>query len=343
MDVSREIIAYATEAEWLAARKRDVTSTETAALFGESPYLTEFELFHRKGGTLPTDDFAENERMRWGNRLEAAIAYGIAEDHGLIVEPFKVYMRIPELRLGSSFDFKIVGLAEGFDRDTPAREMFRQHGPGIMEVKNVDGLAFRRNWIDDGGEVEAPLQIEIQVQTQIEVSGLEWSVIAPLVGGNTPRPVIRARDAEMGALIREKVREFWVRRDDGIAPTPEWARDADTIGQLYLNNDGSHLDLSANERVFELCKAYKDAAAIEKAAGEQKKAAKAELLTIIKAAKSVAATGYRISAGTRSEVFKAYRREAGERVTITISQIPAADITATVAPYRDVRITQTAA
>ena len=147
----------------------------------------------------------------------------------------------------------------------------------------------------------------------------------------------------MGALIREKVREFWVRIDNSIAPTPDYSRDAGTIGQLHLDNDGSLLDLSHNERVFELCKSYKDSAALEKAAAEQKRAAKAELLTIIQAAKSINATSFKISAGTRSEVFKAYRREASERVTITISQIPAADIKATVAPYRDVRITEKAA
>ena len=110
--MNREIIECASEAEWLALRERDVTSTETAALFGCSPYLTEYELWHRKTGQLPVE-FEVNQRMVWGNRLESAIAMGIAEDFGLIVEPFKVYMRIPELRMGSSFDFKIIGLREG--------------------------------------------------------------------------------------------------------------------------------------------------------------------------------------------------------------------------------------
>lgn len=41
---NRETIHHDTEEAWLAARKRDVTSTESAALFGMSPYLTAFEL-----------------------------------------------------------------------------------------------------------------------------------------------------------------------------------------------------------------------------------------------------------------------------------------------------------
>ena len=43
-----ETIPYTTEAAWLAARTHDLTSTEIAALFGCSPYLTKFELWHRK-------------------------------------------------------------------------------------------------------------------------------------------------------------------------------------------------------------------------------------------------------------------------------------------------------
>jgi len=108
--MNREILSFESEAEWLAMRDKDLTSTEAAALFGCSPYATAYELFHRKRGQLVVE-FETNDRMVWGNRLETAIALGIAEDHGLIVEPFKVYARIPELRMGSSFDFKIVGLA----------------------------------------------------------------------------------------------------------------------------------------------------------------------------------------------------------------------------------------
>jgi putative phage-type endonuclease len=341
MQLTRETLAYKSEQEWLEARKRDLTSTEAAALFDVSPYVTEYELHHIKTGQLERP-FEENERMRWGTRLEPAIALGIAEDYGLIVEPMKIYMRIPEFKLGSSFDYQVIGLVDGV-KDNAARAMFRKHGRGILEVKNVDGLAFRRSWIDDGEDIEAPPHIEIQVQQQLEVADLNWSLIAPLVGGNTPKPVIRERDVELGSLILERARNFWARIEAGVAPEPNYTKDADTISKLYLENDGSTLDLTDNPRVYELCKEYKAAGANEKEASERKKAAKAELLTIIEAAKSVRTNGFGISAGTRKETFKAYDRAASERVTITISQIPSAHIEATVPPYRDVRITEKAA
>lgn len=341
MELTRETLNFKSEAEWLAMRSQDLTSTEAAALFAASPYFTEYELYHIKAGRLEKP-FESNTRMIWGNRLEAAIAAGIAEDYGLIVEPMKIYMRIPALRMGSSFDYKIVGLVEGFEGDESARNMFRRHGPGIMEVKNVDGLQFRRNWIEDGDEIEAPPHIEFQVQHQLEVADLGWSLIAPLVGGNTPKVIIRERDIELGALIREKVAHFWTRIDAGLEPDPDYVRDADTIGKLYVENDGSEVDLSDNPRVAALCREYKAAAADEKAAADRKKAARAELLTIIEAAKIARTDGWKISAGTRKQTFRSYDRAAGERVTITISQIPATHVEATVPAYRDVRISEAA-
>lgn len=338
MDITRQTHPFTTEADWLALREKDLTSTEAAALFDASPYATEYELHHIKSGALERP-FESNERMVWGNRLEAAIAHGIAEDCGLVIEPFKCYMRIPELRMGSSFDFKIVGIVDYFEGNESARDMFRRMGPGILEVKNVDGLQFRRNWLEEGGDIEAPPHIEFQVQHQLEVAGLGWSLLSPLVGGNTPKPIIRERDLELGQLIKDKIEHFWDRVDAGVAPEPDYEKDAKTISKQYVDNDGSAIDLTDNPRVAELCQEYKDAAADEKAAKSRRDAAKAELLTIIEAAKSVRTEGFKISAGTNKQVFKAYRRAEGERMTISISKIPAADIEATVPPFRNVRIT----
>ena len=341
MQLTRKVLAFKTEAEWLSMREKDLTSTEAAALFDSSPYFTEFELHHIKTKRI-TKEFEDNVRMVWGRRLEAAIATGIAEDFGLIVEPFKVYARIEEIRMGSSFDFKIIGLVPGV-ASNPAREMFEKHGPGIMEIKNVDGLVFRRTWLEEGESIEAPPHIEIQVQHQLEVADMGWALIAPLVGGNTPKPMIRERDVEVGELIRERCQRFWDRIDAGVSPEPHYVDDAKTIAKLHLENDGSVLDLTDNPRVFELCKEYKAAGAAEKAAQDRKSGAKSELLTIIGAAKTVRGAGFSISAGTNKESFRSYDRAAGERVTITITKIPASPIEAHVPSFRNVRITEKAA
>lgn len=293
--MNRETVPFTTEAAWLAERAKDLTSTESAMLFGCSPYGTAYELHHVKTGELEKD-FQDNDRTRWGRRLEAAIAYGIAEDHGLIVEPFKDYMRIPELRIGSSFDFRIIGIVEDWKGDENYfRQLFREHGAGLMEVKNVDGLAFKRSWLT-GEENEAPPHIEFQAQHQMLVSDHPWVVIAPLVGGNTPSPFARLRDGETCDLILQKAADFWEGVDNGTPPDPDFGADADTIARLYARSTGEEIDLTDNDRVAELCAEHADAGKAEKDAKGRKDAAKAELLTIIGGAAKCQAAGFNISA-----------------------------------------------
>jgi len=178
----------------------------------------------------------------------------------------------------------------------------------------------------------------MQVQHQLEVADLNWSLIAPLVGGNTPKVVVRERDLEVGAMIRAKAAELWDRVAAGNPPEPDYTKDADTISKLYVNNNGVEIDMSDNDRLITLC-AEHEAAKVEKSAAEKRqKAAKAEILTIIEAAKTVHAGAFKIGAGTNKESYRAYHKEAGERWTITKSIIPAADIEATVPAYRNVRI-----
>lgn len=299
--MKRELLTFNTEAEWLAMRAADVTSTETSALFGCSPYSTAYKLFHAKTGQLEVD-FELNDRIRWGNRLEAAIAYGIAEDTGLIVEPFKVYARIPELRMGSSFDFKIVGLADDYKgTDETYRDAFRDNGPGIMEVKNVDGLQFKRAWINDGQLMEAPPHIELQVQHQQEAADMEWTLIAPLVGGNAPMPFMRQRDRTIGRAIVDKVGEFWHMVDTGKAPAPDFNQDADTIGQLLYQDNGKTIDMGENARLKELIAEHEKANSTYSDAEKKKKALKAEILMLIGHHAKVLVPGYSISAGTTKD------------------------------------------
>ena len=63
--------------EWLSLRHENINSTEVSALFGCSPYQTLYELWHIKKGNLK-DSFVDNERVKWGTRLQDSIAMGIS-------------------------------------------------------------------------------------------------------------------------------------------------------------------------------------------------------------------------------------------------------------------------
>lgn len=338
----RETHVFEVEADWLAARKRFVTSTEVAALFNAGAFVkTEYQLYHLKAGTIEPDEFSDNDRVKWGLRLETAIAYGIAEDLGLVVEPMKAFMTMPEFGLAASFDFAITGLVDGHE-DNQARRMFSEHGKGILEIKNIDSLQFKRGWLEDGAAIEAPVQYEFQVQAQMEVANCGWAILAPLVGGNTPKPIIRIRDHSVGEAIRSKTAALWQRIQANNPPAPDFSLDGKAIAKVYVENDGSAVDLSDDPRIGALCRAYKKASAEEAAAKKVKDAKKAELLTIIKAAKAVTTLGFKISAGTNKPSFRAYYREGYEKMTVTITEIAGTQIEAEIPAYRNVKITEAA-
>ena len=219
--MSIEIIQPNDEKQWLELRTKDITSTEVSALFGISPYMTKFELWHRKhrGEVVKFDP---NERMKWGTRLQDAIAAGIAEENKWSVMRMTEYIRDPELRAGASFDFSL---------DTYESE---NSEPGLLEIKNVDSLQFKNGWTqDDEGNIEAPLHIEIQVQHQLMVSQRQFAYIGALVGGNKLVLIKRTRDENVIRRIREVIAEFWGTIEANIPPSPDFEKDADFIKDLY--------------------------------------------------------------------------------------------------------------
>jgi putative phage-type endonuclease len=281
--MNRETITPENEAHWLSMRKQDITSTESAALFGLSPYMTEYELYHRKkSGDVP--EFEVNTRMKWGTALEAAIAHGIAAENGWTIVPLKSYKRLPDLRIGSSFDFVIT--------NHPSGELAH------LEVKNVDFLAFRDGWIEhDDGFIEAPAHIELQVQHQMMVSGFSKSYIGALIGGNRGLVIERERDDAVIASLQAKIAKFWTRVDSGDEPPPIYPDDAAAIiAQLSYSEPGKILDATSDATITALCAEYKDAAARQKNAEEDKKVAQAKLLTLIGDAEKVLADGFKVSA-----------------------------------------------
>lgn len=315
--MNREIIKPDNHEHWLTLRNADITSTECAALFGVSPYMTEFELFHKKAGDYKPE-FQVNDRILWGNRLESAIAFGVAEDYGLIVEPFKDYVRLPELRIGSSFDFRVIGLDLNYQGDDETyRNLFRDYGVFLMEVKNVDGLQFKRGWIE-GDEPEAPLHIEMQMQHQMLVSGYSCVMGAALIGGNRPVVFHRLANPEAHAAILEKCEAMWKRVAENNPPTPDFGKDGSIIATLNTFSNDDVADMSDNDRLNELCSIYNEQSGIASAASKLKDAAKAEMLTIIGATGKVMADGFKISAGTVQESYvEGYMRKAYRNVRVT--------------------------
>lgn len=236
-----ETIEIESRDQWLKERTKDVTSTEVSALYGLSPYISEFELFHNKRDKVVVN-IDPNERMKWGTRLESAIAYGAAEDQGWDIEKFNVYLRDPGARIGSSFDFKINSKSDGL---------------GILEIKNVDWLAYKNSWIDDGaGNIEAPEHIELQIQHQMEVADINWCALVALVGGNEQKVILRNRDRSIGQDLRQRTKAFWDRVSANVAPSPDYTMDAEFIIKKLHNTSQEGLIAEADAELEDMIRQY---------------------------------------------------------------------------------------
>jgi putative phage-type endonuclease len=316
--MDRLVIATASKEEWLKLRADDLTSTDMAALFGLSPYMTPYELWHRKHNKT-IGGFEESERMKWGTRLQDSIAAGIAEDKGWEIQRYEQYQRIKGLRLGSSFDFFCYA-PEVNDPPTAKDGLIHDF---ILEIKNVDSLAFKQGWVEDEqGNLEAPLHIEIQVQHQLLVSGLSKAFIGALVGGNRVVLIERKADPTVHESIIAKAKEFWRTIDANEEPKPDFKRDADFIKSLYQSAEPGTV-MTATDRIIELATAYKSVSEIIKRHDETKAGYKAEILTLIGDVEKVKGEMFTISAGlTGPAHIEAYERAGFRNFKVTFKKEP---------------------
>lgn len=283
-----EVITPRDQAHWLELRRSDVTSTESACLFGASPYMTKFELWHRKRDPESwADSFTSNARMQWGNRLEAAIAQGIAADNGWEIAPMKDYMRLPKERIGASFDFLITSLPE----------------PALLEIKNVDALAFRDGWqVAEEDDPAPPTHIEIQVQHQQLVSGIRRTYIGALVGGNRTVVIQRDSDDQVQRAIRSRIAEFWRSVENNECPPAVMPEDAAAVILMNQHAEpGKLLDATSDRTLEVFVGEYRAACRDEDVAKERKEIAKAGILAHIGDAEKVLVPGGSLSCGVVSD------------------------------------------
>ena len=262
-------------------RSQFIGSSDVAALFDVHPFMSRWELWQTKKGNLPPPQLDDVERVQWGNRLEDAIANGLADQHGWKVERHGVSMAHPTVRgMQAKPDYQIIEKGP--------------RGDGILEVKNVDWLQHKR-WDND----EPPLGYILQAQHQLACTGLKWARIGYLIGGNESGfNEYEARPAIIGA-IEQRVTDFWESIRLNKPPPIDFAQDAALVAKIYSEVDeGSKADMTDNERLLDLCRQYQDWSDEAKAADTTAKALKAEILSIVETHELVTCGQFRLKSWT---------------------------------------------
>lgn len=245
-------------------RARHVGASEVSALYGLNPYLTEFELFHRKAGNVATPEFngiaddgtPDDERIFWGVRLEAAIIEAAKERYG-----YTDREQLPHLTNGK-------GLGGHPDR----RVICPQRGPGLLEIKCVDWLV-RKGWGD-----EPPENYLIQSNTNQGLDGVAWGDVLVLVGGNKLERFCYEFRPKLYVDAEKRAAAFWDSVRAGKPPKADYSRDKNTLAALYADAGDTLVDLRGDNLAAIAAAEYQIGAAEEKAGKARKEAAQAELI-----------------------------------------------------------------
>jgi putative phage-type endonuclease len=254
---------------WHSLRAENIGGSEIAALFGESPYLTYYRLWQEKRGGIGASDLSEDERVQAGKFLEAgAIEWANSKWNTSFYQP-KVYIKHPSVHGMGCTPY-------AFDYEAPV----------MAQVKIVDSLQFALKWKAEGDTVtEAPLDILLQVQHEMECAQREQSWLIVLVGGNRLYRMVCAYDPEIGSMLRKAVMEFWMSAEP---PKPDFKRDGETISQIRQKLPAVEAtDLSDDDYLYDVSKKALAAKVARDRAQDALDAANAEVNYLVGNAKTV--------------------------------------------------------
>lgn len=261
-------IPFTTREAWLASRGQDVTASTAGALLGEHEYMTAFELWALKSGLLDEDP-TETPAMRRGRLLEDDALQMLAEDRPTwrVEAGGNDYLRAPAVRIGATPD------AYATDPERPGR--------GVVQVKTTSDLIFRRKWKDEDGGLRLPIWIAVQAIVEAKLTGATWACVALLVVGHGLDLHVIEIPLHAGIWDRlvAEADAFWARVDCGEPPAANYARDGDTIAELWPPDAaGEPVDLTADNRLPELVDERDAIAARAKADKERRAAIDAEIV-----------------------------------------------------------------
>lgn len=182
--------ADASAEDWHATRATGLGGSDIAAICGLNPYTSPLAIYHAKTGT-PTpreNNPVLDEAALMGHLLEPVVAARFADITGLPAIENPGTLRHPDI------SWALVNL----DRAT------EEHGEtGALELKTRSSYALN-DWL-----AEVTIDVQIQVQWQLFVTGWSFAYVAALIGGR--RTIVHRldRDQELIDHLISIAGEFW--------------------------------------------------------------------------------------------------------------------------------------
>jgi hypothetical protein len=190
-------------------------------------------------------DDQETDAIRRGRLLEPVAVQILREDHPDWEMDHNSaenrYFRDPARRIGATPDVTVV---------CPRR------GRGVVQIKSVEAGIYRRKWLDEDGNPEAPLWISLQALQEAYLTGAQWAAVCPLViGFGVEAPLIDVPLDDMPGVIEAitaKASEFWQMVEEDREPPIDFDRDAGALDRIYAVGDPrEEADLTSDEDILD--------------------------------------------------------------------------------------------
>ncbi|MFI0914367.1 YqaJ viral recombinase family protein [Streptomyces abikoensis] len=175
--------------EWHAIRATGLGGSDMAAICGLNPYTSPLEIWLAKvGQPVPRrQDPVLDEAALMGHALEPIIATRFTAITGLLAAEGPGTLRHPTQPWIANLD-----------------RVTEENGqPGVVELKSRSSYALK-DWLD-----EPPVDVQVQVQHYLAVTGWDYAYTAALIGGQRTIVHRLERDEELIADLAAIAGEFW--------------------------------------------------------------------------------------------------------------------------------------
>ncbi len=203
----------ATHEEWLTVRRSGIGGSDVAAILGLDDYRGPLRVWEEKAGYREP----ENDRMKWGKRLEGVIAEGFEEETGLVTSvPAGTFAHLDRPWALANIDRHV--LEDGLV-------------VAPLELKNKSEYVAKK-W---EGNDEAPDSPAIQAHWYTAVGGYSHSYVAALLGGNRITVFRQERNEELIAELFRICGEWYQRHlVEGVRPKADGNKGTkDLLAALY--------------------------------------------------------------------------------------------------------------
>ena len=231
---------------WHFERRLGIGGSDVAAILGQSPYKTTYQVWQEKTNRAEPKDLSDKDYVVAGTILEDAVAQLYTYKTGVKLNaPEKPLICRNSPWLRANLDFMTTD------------------NQRVIECKTANAFSAKTQWGASGTD-DVPYPYLLQVMHYMHVTGIHQADLAVLIGGNDFRIYPLEYNAALCEHVNQRLYDFWFNHVIAdVEPEPVNLQD---LQQCYPKDNGQVL--LASDEVLEALQARQQAAEVKKKADE---------------------------------------------------------------------------